>query len=305
MNYERRRYMVNRRQMLLFFCTLCFVGMVVSSLAAAQEVSKTTGGTGTEKGNEDWHVLFYLPGWIAGMKGDVGLKRINADVDVSIWQSFKNLQYLNAAGSGHFEVKKGRWGLLLEGIYMEMEEDLRGAIRIDLPIIAPVGGIPVSGRVEAISAMSFDEADLTYDLYRSSSNVGNRPALTIEALGGARYIYFRTKIDGTVTGPLGNTLSIFKTGTQQWVDPILGGRLTWNLSDDWLLGFRADVGGFGISSHITWNLDAMARYRITKWFNVDGGFRALYEDHETGSARNKFKYDVWAYGPWLGLGVEF
>ncbi len=187
---------------------------------------------------------------------------------------------------------------------MMMEQDLKGTIKINLPIIAPVE-IPVSGRVEAFSALSFDEAALMYDLYRSSSSVGNRPVLTIEALGGARYAYFRTKIDGTVTGPLGNTLSFFKAATKQWVDPILGGGLSWNLSEDWMLGFRADVGGFGLSSDITWNLDAMVRYRITKWLNMSVGFRALYMDHETGSGRNEFKYDVWTYGPWLGLGVEF
>jgi hypothetical protein len=57
-----------------------------------------------------------------------------------------------------------------------------------------------------------------------------------------------------------------------------------------MVGFRADVGGFYLSSEITWNLDAMVRYRITKWLNLNGGFRALYEDHESGSGSNKFKY---------------
>lgn len=52
-------------------------------------------------------------------------------------------------------------------------------------------------------------------------------------------------------------------------------------------------------------LDGGARYRITKWLNLDGGFRALYEDHESGSGINKFKYAAWMYGLWLGLGVEF
>jgi hypothetical protein len=240
------------------------------------------------------------------MKGDVTVKGIEANVDVSIGQSIKNLQYLNAAGLGHLEVKKGRWGILLEGIYMSMEQDVVAAGKIKLPIIAPVE-IPVSGRGEVFSSMSFNEADLLYDLYRSSSSVGNRPVLTIEALGGARYVYFRTKIDGMIVGlgPLGKAVSIFKTGTKQWVDPILGGRVSWNLSDDWMVGFRADVGGFDLSSKITWNLDATARYRITKWLNLDGGFRALYMDHETGSGRNKFVYQVWTYGPWLGVGVEF
>ncbi|MGZ3493956.1 MAG: hypothetical protein ACXWM6_04550 [Thermodesulfobacteriota bacterium] len=297
--------MLRRRQASLLICALLLLGMMVPCLGMAEEAEpKTTSGTEGDKPHNDWHILFYLPGWLAGMKGNVAVKGINANVDTSIWQSIKNLQYLNSMGLGHLEVKKGRWGLLLEGIYMNMEEDAVAAGKIKLPIIAPVE-IPVSGRGEVFSSLSFDEADLLYDLYRSSSSVGNRPVLTIEALGGARYAYFRTKVDGTITGPLGNAVSIFKAGTKQWVDPILGGRVSWNLSDNWMVGFRADVGGFDLSSKITWNLDATVRYRITKWFNLDGGFRALYMDHETGSGRNKFEYEVWTYGPWLGLGVEF
>ena len=296
--------MLRRRQASLLICALLLLGMMVPCLGMAEEAGKAKEGAPSEKGYDDWHVLFYLPGWLAGMKGDVVVKGISADLDVSIGQSIKNLQYLNAMGLGHLEVKKGRWGLLLEGIYMNMEEDAVAAGKIKLPIIAPVE-IPVSGRGEVFSSLSFDEADLLYDLYRSSSSVGNRPVLTIEALGGARYAYFRTKIDGTITGPLGNAVSIFKTGTKQWVDPILGGRVSWNLSNHWMVGFRADVGGFDLSSKITWNLDATVRYRITRWLNLDGGFRALYMDHETGSGRNKFVYEVWTYGPWLGVGVEF
>jgi hypothetical protein len=278
--------------------------MMVPCLAMAEEAGNAKEGAASEKGYKDWHFLFYLPGWFAGMKGDAVAKGINADLDTSVGQSIKNLQYLESIGLGHLEVKKGRWGLLLEGIYMNMEQDVAAAGKIKLPIIAPVE-IPVSGRGEVFSSMSFNEADLLYDLYRSSSSVGNRPVLTIEALGGARYVYFRTKIDGMIVGPLGNAVSILKTGTKQWVDPILGGRVSWNLSNDWMVGFRADVGGFDLSSKITWNLDAMVRYRITKWLNLNGGFRALYEDHESGSGINKFKYAAWAYGPWLGVGVEF
>ena len=296
--------MLRWRQASLLICALLLLGMMVPCLGMAEQAGKAKEGAPSEKGSDDWHVLFYIPGWLAGMKGDVTRKGIEAGLDISIWQTINNLQYLNAGGLGHLEVKKGRWGLLLEGIYMNMEQDAIAARKINLPIISDVP-IPVSGRGEVFSSVSYDEADLLYDLYRSSSSVGNRPVFTIEALGGARYAYFRAKIDGTIMGPLGNAVSIFKTGTKQWVDPILGGRVSWNLSNDWMVGFRADVGGFDLSSKITGNLDATVRYRITKWFNLDGGFRALYMDHQTGSGRNKFEYEVWTYGPWLGLGVEF
>jgi hypothetical protein len=291
------------RKTIFISCTIFFVGMLVSSPGTAQEVSKTAGGVSTEKNYNDWHFLFYLPGWLAGMKGDVAARGTEADVDVSVWQSIKNLQYLESMALGHFEVKKGRWGFLLEGIYMKLGEDVDAATEIKLPILVPVE-IPVSGRIETISEMSFDEGAVLYDLYRSSSSIGNRAVLTVEALGGARYTYLRTKIEATIVGPLGAQRRTVQ-GRRDWVDPILGGRLSWNLSDSWTLGFRADIGGFGLSSDITLNVDTMLKYRINKWLNFYGGFRALYMDHEEGSDSSKFKYDVWAYGPWMGLGVEF
>jgi hypothetical protein len=269
----------------------------------AEEAGKSKEGAASEKGYEDWHVLFYLPGWLAGMKGDAVARGIKADLDTSIWQSIKNLQYLESIALGHLEVKKGRWGLLLEGIYMKEGEVVNAAAKLKLPILVPVP-IPVSGRIDSFMQMSFDEGAVLYDLYRSSSSIGNRAVLTIEALGGVRYVYLRTKVQVATVDPAGIRIRTLQ-GTQDWVDPILGGRLSWNLSDDWMVGFRADVGGFGLSSEITWNLDAAVRYRITKWLNADLGFRALYEDHESGSGSNKFKYAAWAYGPWLGLGVEF
>jgi hypothetical protein len=302
-NPKRRKDLMKRRQKLFIYSIICFVGIVVSSFAAAQEVSRTKSGAATEKGYDDWHFLFYLPGWIAGLEGDVTASGTKADVHVSIEQSLENLKQLESMALGHFEVKKGPWGLLVEGIYMKLGDEVNAARKIKLPILVPVE-IPVSGRIEVFSEMSFDEAALLYDLYRSPSSIGNRAILTVEALGGARYTYLRTKIEATIAGPLGTTRRTLQ-GKRDWVDPILGGRLSWNLSDRCMLGFRADVGGFGISSDIALNLDAMLKYRITKQLNLYSGFRALYMDHEEGSGSSKFKYDVWAYGPWMGLGVEF
>ena len=103
------------RQSSLLIRVLLLLGMMVPCLAMAEEAGKSKEGAASERGYEDWHVLFYLPGWLAGMKGDAVAKGIKADLDVSVWQSIKNLQYLESIGLGHLEVKKGRWGLLLEG----------------------------------------------------------------------------------------------------------------------------------------------------------------------------------------------
>ena len=72
-----------------------------------------------------------------------------------------------------------------------------------------------------------------------------------------------------------------------------------------LLGFRVDFGGFTLVSDFQTNLDASVTYHINDWLFANLGYRALYDNYESGSGANRFKYDVWAYGPWLGFGVRF
>jgi hypothetical protein len=165
--YERRRDMGRGRQVVLFFCVLFMVEMMVPYMGRAEEADKAKEGAASEKSYyDDWHVLFYLPGRFAGMKGDVVAKGNKADLDISVWQSIKNLQYLESIGLGHLEVKKGCWGLLLEGIYMKEGEGVNAATEIKIPILIPVP-IPVSSRIKAFMQMSIDEGDVLYDLYRS------------------------------------------------------------------------------------------------------------------------------------------
>jgi hypothetical protein len=186
---------------------------------------------------------------------------------------------------------------------MKMTDKANFLKDIKLPIIVPIE-ISVTGQVKVTAAASFDEAAVFYDVYRSKSSVGNRAVLTVDVYGGARYLYFKTKADVTVSGPLAVRSTSFEK-KRDWVDPMLGGRVLWNLSDRWMVVYRTDVGGFGLSSKFTLDLDGFLVYRANSWLRFMGGYRALYEDHQEGSGRNKFKYNLWAHAPWLGVGVEF
>jgi hypothetical protein len=227
---------------------------------------------------------------------------------------------------GHLEIKKGPFSLILDGLFAKYEVDLDGGGEISIPIQIPIQ-LPRLGRVILIdrlvkgdfrgevtvtSAYSVDEASLLYDVYRSSARVGNEPALTLQALAGVRYTYLQTKLDGNATlslstplGTVSRTFALDVTGTKDWYDPIVGGRVLWNLSDQWTLGFRADFGGFTLVSDFQTNLDASVMYKLNDRFFANVGYRALYDKYESGSDVNRFKYDVWAYGPWVGFGVRF
>jgi hypothetical protein len=295
--------MVRRKRVVAFFCVLLVAGMMIPCLGVAQEAGKAKGGTGSEKGYDDWHFLFYTPGWLPALNGDVTARGVKAPVDVSYWDQVEDLKFADMLALGHFEVQKGPWGGWIEGIYGKFSDEVDFAKTVKLPIVVPIE-LQFRGQIKVTAVTSFDEAALSYDVYRSGSSIGNRAVLTLQAYGGARYMYFMTKVEGTLSGPFGGRSRTFK-GTRDWVDPIVGGRVLWNLSDRWMAAFRTDVGGFGASSKFTLNLDGFLVYRANKWLRVWGGYRALYEDHQEGSGKDKFKYNLWTHAPWLGMGVEF
>jgi len=124
--------------------------------------------------------------------------------------------------------------------------------------------------------------------------------MILELLGGARYI----KLDNRIQGSLGY---VDVGGSRDWVDPLIGARLKWNLSDKWSMVLRGDIGGFGLgsASDLTWDLNAGAFYNFTDSFFMGAGYRILDIDKESGSGSDKFVYDVTMNGPWLAAGFTF
>ncbi len=109
---------------------------------------------------------FAIPGWMTGIDGTLGIQGLSTDVSAGFDEIAKDLDMI-AAGS--LEVRRDKWGILLEGLYLKasMGGSTPG------PLISDV-----SLSVEQVIA----EATLTYRLLE-----GERGWL--EALAGARYIY--------------------------------------------------------------------------------------------------------------------
>jgi hypothetical protein len=115
----------------------------------------------------------------------------------------------------------------------------------------------------------------------------------LEVIGGVRYFNTEVGISGT---PISEN--------KNWVDPIVGGRATWRPAKAWTVSGRADVGGFGIGSDLSWSVTAVAAYRVYD-FSVVFGYRIWQADYETGSGGDLFRYDVITHGPGLGMTFHF
>jgi hypothetical protein len=102
-----------------------------------------------------------------------------------------------------------------------------------------------------------------------------------------------------------NNLGVRLSGDQDWVDPIVGVRYAYSFSDKWALRLYGDIGGFGVSSDVTWQ--GLGLIDFQPWRNVAivAGYRAIYTDYQSGSGNNQFSYDATAHGPVIGIDIRW
>ena len=95
-----------------------------------------------------------------------------------------------------------------------------------------------------------------------------------------------------------------KKGKQNWIDPIIGGRISWDMTKSLVFYARADIGGFGIGSEFEWNLMAGVGYRLSN-ITFLAAYRIWYAKYENGSGETLFVYDLTTSGPSLAMALHF
>jgi len=218
---------------------------------------------------------FGVPAWLPEIHGDATIRGVEAPVDVSTRDAFKAIGDLDGLVAGRLEADAGRWGFYADGLYVKLSADRE----------------LLSDRLNASAGLenAIAEALITYDLFEEQDATDPIDA-SAELLAGARY--WLVGGDVQVTGPRGNTIST--SGTRQWVDPIIGGRIATPLTDRMLMRLRADIGGFGAASDFTWNIEAVGEYRCSECCGLQLGYRVLDVDYARGDG---FAYDVNYRGP--------
>jgi len=100
--------------------------------------------------------------------------------------------------------------------------------------------------------------------------------------------------------------TIQKSGSQSntWVDPLIVTRYRRWFSNKWMFSLRADIGGFGIGSQFSWQLQPDIFFRASRLLQLGLGYRAISMDYSTGSGKDRFLYDMDEYGPQLRIGFN-
>ena len=90
---------------------------------------------------------------------------------------------------------------------------------------------------------------------------------------------------------------------EDWVDPVAGVRWMPQIADNWHLMLKGDIGGFGIASDFTWNLQGGFAWDATDYLSLVFQYRALSVDYSSGTVGtpDRFAYDTITHGPLFGL----
>ena len=271
-------------------------------------------GPGQDRG-DDWEFVvapYLLMGSVSG-DATIGVAG-PAEVDLDFGDVLEKLQF---AFMIRGEVYKGNWGLIVDYLYLKLGDDLDGPAEI-------ISDIELKQAVfELFLSRRFRQDWGWFDVYAGIRTWDFGLRLNLEGLEQVSALTF----------------------DQSWVDPVVGGRIFYNLSDRFIAGIttmcttppvrppiprdprmapsaygaggagtsrpviaglRADIGGFGAGSDFTYTLQPGVGYHFSDLFTLMLQYKYLHTDYTNDEeGLNFFAYDAGMNGPLLGLVFKF
>ncbi|MBM6594362.1 hypothetical protein [Microvirga pudoricolor] len=207
---------------------------------------------------------------------------------------------------GNVEARNGRFALYGDVVWSSI-----GFKRDGVRARAPAPGVTaaVSRTFNLDIQMAIAEVGASYEIAR----VGD---LGLDVLGGVRYWHQEADLSfaADLTAAVGdlawvNGRAFARSGSVDWLDPLIGGRVRYAVAPGHELFMRGDIGGFGLGSEFSWQ--AMGGYGFD-FDTYDGvtisgviGYRALSVNYTQGAGHRRYEFDMVQHGPVLGLSLRY
>src|SRR5258705_8801691 len=174
----------------LFFVAGAVFAIIASVGAGSLELAPKETAPPTITQSEPWQFTIAAPGWLASMNGTIGVRGINADIDVPVDEV---LQHLDMIFATRAEARKGPFGIYGEIIYIGLSDNTQ-----------------INGLINNIH----EQVDMTLVDGALSWRLVNQPRWSLDLAAGTHYtnVYEQLTLDP-------NPVAIDRA-SQQFVDDI-------------------------------------------------------------------------------------
>lgn len=232
----------------------------------------TAAAPAQEAAGDEWKQTVFVYGMGPAISGDAQIGNVAVNVDASISDVVDNLKFGAMAA---YRIENDEWSIMGDITYMNLGQTKR----------APRNNVRAYLDVEQITMMG---------------TVGRRITPRLEGLFSLAYFDVSGDVELRV-------LQQRQTASRSasWVDPLIGFNYNVPVGEKWSYGLRADIGGFGVGSDLSYHLLTAFKRQNTDMFSWYLGYRLLSYDYETGSGRNYQHYDLTQQGPLVGVAFSF
>jgi opacity protein-like surface antigen len=256
-----------------------------------------------------WEVRIGLPGWLAGISGDSGVKGLEASSDVKFTQLLKHLTHVPVALS--INARYRRWEFWVDGQYIEVgtHASLPGLLFTDANV--HIKNALAEGFV-GYRLINCDNANLT--LFAGARWTYLAGDLSIFDNGDARLVILREL--------LGIRKRLDFSDSIGWVDPVVGMRGRLKIFRATKVFAEGDVGGFNANADTAYELQREGRTIVRKSIDSTDWSYQLAGGLEFQLTRNIWLQTGWRYmkydfqkngftdknalnGPFIQAGVNF
>ena len=252
-----------------------------------------------------WTYRFIPYGWFTALDGTQTVRGRSVKVNATFIDIVEESDSI-AALMGDFEIRNGPFAGLANLAWSKIGFDGSG-VRTRSPAPGIVGTVGTS------LGLDIEMAILEFGAAYEFARVG---PVAFDVLGGARYWYQKADLSLDVAGTVDlGDLTVFggralaKSGTVDWLDPLVGARVRYALAPGHQLFLRGDIGGFSVGSRFSWQAIAAYGFDFATYNGITFagviGYRALAADYSQGSGRTRYEFDIIQHGPIVGLSIKF
>lgn len=242
-----------------------------TALLAVACVALAAPSAEAQSSSKEWQFAIAPYVWLAGIDGSMTIGDQVGEGSVDFDTIIDSLEF---AFMGHFDMRNERWMISSDLIFVDL------------------GG-----------SENFDEGTVSADIDTTLLELagGYRVSPVVTLLAGARWVDMGLGIRSDF-GPFEER---HFDANKSFVDPLIGLHVFSPLSEKWWVGFRGDVGGFGVGSELTWQVYADVGFRVSHVVSLLAGYRVLDMDYESDTDVVTVDLDMAVSGPHIGVVFTF